>query len=57
MGMAAVYIAVTAGSVLVAGEFAKRRGRSFKLWAWAGAIIGPLAIPVLLLLPSRENTE
>jgi hypothetical protein len=47
----AVVLIVAAGSVLVAGELAKRRGRSFKIWAWIGAIIGPLAVPLLFLLP------
>ena len=50
----AVILIVFASSVLVAGELAKRRGRSFKTWAWTGAIIGPLAIPPLLLLPSTQ---
>ena len=54
MGTAAIFIAITASSVFVAGELAKRRGRSFKTWAWTGAIIGPLAIPLLLLLPSTQ---
>jgi hypothetical protein len=45
----AVILIVFASSVLVAGELAKRRGRSFKIWAWIGAIIGPLAIPLLFV--------
>ena len=47
----AVFFIVAAGSIPVAGELAKRRGRSFKIWAWIGAIIGPLAVPLLFLLP------
>jgi MFS family permease len=54
MGTAAVFIAIAVISVFVPGELAKRRGRSFKTWAWTGAIIGPLAIPLLFLLPSRH---
>jgi hypothetical protein len=54
MGTAATFIAIAASSVFIAGAFAKRRGRSFKAWAWIGAIIGPLAIPVLFLLPSKQ---
>ena len=54
MGTAAIYLAIAAISIFVAGELAKRRGRSVKTWAWTGAIIGPLAIPLLLLLPSRQ---
>jgi hypothetical protein len=55
--MAAIFIAIAALSIFVAGELAKRRGRSFKTWAWTGAIIGPLAIPLLLLLPSLQATD
>ena len=47
----AVVLIVAAGSIPVAGELAKLRGRSFKTWAWIGAIIGPLAVPLLFLLP------
>ncbi len=54
MGTAAIYIAIAVVSIFVVGELAKRRGRSFKTWAWTGAIIGPLAIPLLFLLPSTQ---
>ena len=57
MGTAAIYIAIAVVSILVAGELAKRRGRSFKIWAWTGAIIGPLAIPLLFLLPSMQAQD
>jgi MFS family permease len=57
MGTAAVYIAIAIISIFVAGELAKRRGRSFKIWAWTGAIIGPLAIPLLFLLPSTHAQD
>ncbi|MGA7025221.1 MAG: hypothetical protein WB036_20855, partial [Pseudolabrys sp.] len=32
-------------SIYLAGRIAERRGRSFKIWAWIAAIIGPLALP------------
>ena len=41
------------GSIYLAGRIAERRGRSFKNWAWiAGILIGPMALPLLFLLPS-----
>jgi hypothetical protein len=57
MGTALIFIAIAALSVFAAGELAKRRGRSFKAWAWTGAIIGPLAIPLLFLLPSTQARD
>jgi hypothetical protein len=57
MEMAAIFIAIAVLSILAAGELAKRRGRSIKAWAWTGAIIGPLAIPLLLLLPSAQAPD
>jgi Na+/H+ antiporter NhaD/arsenite permease-like protein len=55
--MDAIFLAIAASSILVAGEVAKQRGRSFKVWAWTGAIIGPLAVPVLFLLPSKQARD
>jgi hypothetical protein len=44
------------GTIYLAGRFAQRRGRSFKNWAWiAGILIGPLALPLLLLLPNLHG--
>jgi hypothetical protein len=39
-------------SIYPAGRIAERRGRSFKVWAWIAAFIGPLALPVVFLLPN-----
>ena len=47
----ALLTVVSIGSVYLAGRIAQHRGRSFKIWAWIGACIGPLALPLLLLLP------
>jgi MFS family permease len=47
-------------TIYLAGRIAQRRGRSFKNWAWiAGILIGPLALPLLLLLPNlhRKNGD
>jgi hypothetical protein len=30
-------------SIYLAGRIAEHRGRSFRKWAWIGALIGPLA--------------
>jgi hypothetical protein len=57
MEMAAIFIAIAVVSVLVPGELAKRRGRSFKTWAWVGAIIGPLAIPLLFVFPRMQAPD
>jgi len=50
-----------AGSVLsifFAGRIAERRGRSFQIWAWIAAIIGPLALPLVFLFPKlRRNND
>jgi MFS family permease len=47
---------VTIGSIYLAGRIAQRRGRSFRNWAWiAGLLIGPLALPLLLLLPDLRG--
>jgi len=49
--------AISIGSIYLAGRMAARRGRGFTAWAWIAAVIGPLALPLILLLPNlhREN--
>jgi NO-binding membrane sensor protein with MHYT domain len=43
-------------SMHLAGRIAERRGRSFRNWAWIAAIlVGPLALPLLLLLPNLRD--
>jgi hypothetical protein len=44
-------------SIYLAGRIAEHRGRSFKVWAWIAAVIGPLALPLVLLFPNlhRKN--
>ena len=39
-------------SMYLAGRIAERRGRSFKVWAWIAVFIGPLALPLVFLLPN-----
>jgi hypothetical protein len=39
-------------------RIAKARGRSFKTWALiAGLLIGPLALPVLYVLPNLDGKD
>jgi hypothetical protein len=42
-------------SVYLAGRIAERRGRSFKIWAWIAAFIGPLALPLVFLFPDLHE--
>jgi len=42
-------------SVYLAGRLAERRGRSFKIWAWIAAFIGPLALPLVFLFPDLRG--
>jgi hypothetical protein len=45
-------------SIYLAGRIAQRRGRSFRNWAWiAGILIGPLALPLLYLLPNLHGNN
>ena len=47
-------IAATLASMHFSGQLAERRGRSYRIWALiAGILIGPLALPLLYLLPDR----
>lgn len=42
-------------SIYPAGRVAEMRGRSFKVWAWIAVLIGPLALPLIFLLPASRN--
>ena len=45
------------GSMYLAGRIAERRGRSFKIWAWIAAFIGPLALPLVFLFPNLHGNN
>jgi hypothetical protein len=45
-------LVVFVASIYPAGRIAERRGRSFRVWAWVAAFIGPLALPLIFLLPN-----
>ena len=49
--LAALLSAATIIFIYPAGRIAQRRGRSFKNWASIAGVIGPLALPLLFLLP------
>jgi hypothetical protein len=44
-------------SIYLAGRIAERRGRSFKIWAWIAAIIGPLVLPLVFLFPNLHGKD
>jgi hypothetical protein len=45
-------------TIYLAGRIAQCRGRSFRNWAWiAGILIGPLAFPLLFLLPNLGDSN
>ena len=53
--MDAITLVAFIGSMYLAGRIAARRGRSVKIWAWTAAIIGPLALPLVLLFPNLHG--
>lgn len=55
MGIDLITLAVFIGSIFLAGHLAERRGRSFRNWAWIGAFIGPLALPLVFLFRNLQN--
>jgi hypothetical protein len=38
-------------SMVVVGDIAGSQGRRVRPWVWTAAVIGPLAIPMLYLVP------
>jgi len=44
-------------SIYLAGLIARRRGRSFRNWAWMGALIGPLALPLVFMFPNLHRND
>jgi hypothetical protein len=53
--LTALLTAAVIGSMYFAGRIAERRGRSFRNWASIAGAIGPLALPLLLLLPDLHG--
>jgi hypothetical protein len=50
--MDAITLVIFIASIYPAGRIAEKRGRSFKVWAWIAVLIGPLALPLVFLLPN-----
>ena len=56
--LSAVLTVLMIAWIYFSGLIAQRRGRSFRNWAWiAGILIGPLAIPLLYLLPNLHGNS
>jgi hypothetical protein len=53
--MDVVTLVVFVASIYPAGRIAEHRGRSFKVWAWIAVFIGPLAFPLVFLLPNLRR--
>jgi len=45
--------------IYLAGRIAEHRGRSVKAWAWIAAFVGPLALPLIFMVPNlhRRNGD
>jgi hypothetical protein len=55
--MDVIALIVFIGSIYFAGLIAKRRGRSFRNWAWIAAFTGPLAFPLIFLFPNLHGRD
>ena len=53
--MDAINMIIFVASIYLAGRIAERRGRSFTVWAWIAALIGPLALPLVFLLTNLRS--
>jgi MFS family permease len=53
--MDVITLVVFIASIYPAGRIAERRGRRFKAWAWIAVFIGPLALPLVFLLPNLRG--
>ena len=53
--MDAITLVIFIASIYPAGRIAERRRRSFKVWAWIAVLIGPLALPLVFLLPNLRS--
>lgn len=52
-----VTIALIVASTYLAGRMAEARGRSVRAWQWVAALlVGPLALPLLYVLPAKRSS-
>ena len=49
----AATIIVSFACMVASGEYAVRRGRSRTAWVWVAAVIGPLALLALAVIPPK----
>jgi hypothetical protein len=42
-------------SMYLSGLLARRRGRRVKVWLWLAALLGPIALLIILLLPTLQK--
>jgi hypothetical protein len=50
-------LAVTVASVFAAQRMAANRSRSPRSWMWSAALLGPLPLALLAVLPPRRSTH
>ena len=55
--MDATFLVVCIASIYLAARIAEHRGRRIKVWAWIAFVIGPFAIPLVLLFPDLRGTS
>ena len=53
--MDVVTLVIFVALIYPAGRIAEHRGRRFKVWAWIAVFIGPLAFPLVFLLPNLRR--
>ena len=57
--MSAIEVALLLAGILLciplAGQMAKRRGLSAKLWMWLAVFLGPVALVVLAFVPKTPR--
>lgn len=50
-----VLFAITVVTAYISARIAARRGRSTKAWIWLAALLGPIALLTVALLPARSR--
>jgi hypothetical protein len=52
-----IIIAILVASTYLAGRMAETRRRSVRAWQWIAALLlGPIALPLLYMLPAARST-
>lgn len=53
--MDAITLIALVAFIYLAARTAERRGRSVRAWAWIAALVGPLALPLILVFPNLHR--